>query len=92
MSRVFAALNRRVALIVLALGLVTAALVLDPPRANAQIHCGEGERAIDLIDYYSSANGITLVGQCKQSCSGGETCTGQVTQYSSVIMYACCPD
>jgi hypothetical protein len=91
MSRGFAVLNRRVALLAFTLCAAAAALVLGPPRADAAAMCGAGQWTAYYTTYYSNANRNVVIGECREFCTG-ETCTGQISIYTSVFAAGCCPN
>ncbi len=90
MSQIFAVLNRRIGLFVFTLCAVAAALTLDPARSSAEVSCDRGGRTIYYVYYFDNSNYQgNPVGVCRESCTG-ETCTGEVTQYTFLFAVGCC--
>ncbi len=89
MSRLPAFLSRRTRLFALILGLVAAVFFLvPPPHADAYI-CADGYTIYTFI-YYSNSSHTTEVGECFESCSGPEQCSGQKTAYYVMVQSGCC--
>lgn len=71
-------------------GLVLA-LVLIPAAPVAAATCaGNYVNRYEII-YTSGPPSWKQVGECTQSCTGPETCTGERTAYSYMLVIGCCP-
>jgi hypothetical protein len=78
----------RVALLLVAVVLMTAAMMLPASSHAAPICCG----ATVHYAYFTDASYTTLTGSCTINafCVGGETCSGTKTAYYTVSS-TCCP-
>lgn len=74
--------------LVLALALVSSALVLFVP-GTASAACGYDLQVRTY--YYSDPEMTNYVGQCFKACWSGTTCSGEQTEYSQIVSVSVCP-
>lgn len=87
MPGVTAILRRRVVLLALVMGALTALLLLAPPRPAAASICPSGCYALYNVIYYNDKG--DQVGECVDSCDGYD-CTGKTTDHFRDMLNGCC--
>jgi hypothetical protein len=88
MSRIPAIASRRITLAAAVVVLVGAMLFLVPAAPAAAFIC-QNFPIYDTL-YFNNASHSQLVGECTESCTAPEKCTGTKTAYFDVIEAGCC--
>ncbi len=77
---------RRLSLLAIVLAVFAVAMV-GPQQRSAAAVCDDFN--IVTITYYNNASHQTVVGSCHHGCCQTWTCTGDITDYDTVVKISC---